>query len=180
VPDLPSFPIVPLTGAATVELTLEERFAVLHNIFKHQTFAIYKRIGEEFGYEAANRICAEVADEATPMLAEAYRRKFSLPGDGAALVSQVLQAEFQGEGGDAEVLSETPDEAEIDVLCGFGAALQKPRFASIPITEGLCEGGCRVWSGDIARTVDPRLRTERLTWMGEGAARCRYRIWREP
>jgi hypothetical protein len=174
------FPIIDLQGPATVELSLEERFAVLHNVFKHQYFAVYKRIGELYGWDVANRIAAEVADEATPMLAEAYRRRFNLPGEGAALVSQVLQAEFQAEGSDAAVLTESPDEAELDINCGFGNALQKPRFADIPITDGLCEKGCRAWADDIAKTVDPDLHAERLTWMGAGAPRCRYRIWREP
>jgi hypothetical protein len=173
------FPIIELEGPATVELSLEDRFAVLHNIFKHQYFAVYRRIGELYGWEVANRIAAEVADEATPMLAEAYRGRFGLAGEGAALVSQVMQAEFQGEGSDAAVLLESADEAELDVNCAFGAALQKPRFAEIPITEGLCEQGCRMWAGDIARSVDPELKADRLSWMGAGASRCKYRIWRE-
>lgn len=173
------FPIIDLEGPSTVELPLEERYAVLHNVFKHQYFAVYRRIGELYGWDAANRIAAEVADEATPMLAEAYRRRFSLPGEGAALVSQVMQAEFQAEGSDVAVLSETPDGAELDVNCAFGNALQKPRFAGIPITDGLCERGCRQWADQIAKTVDEDLGADRLTWMGDGAPRCRYRIWRE-
>jgi hypothetical protein len=173
------FPILELEGPATVELALEQRFSILHNIFKHQYFAVYKRIGELYGWDVANRIAGEVADEATPMLAEAYQRRFELPGKGAALVSQVIQVEFQGEGSDAAVVTETADEAELDLNCTFGNALQKPRFRDIPITDGLCEAGCRVWADDIAKSVDPELNAERLTWMGDGAPRCKYRVWRE-
>jgi hypothetical protein len=174
------FPVVELEGPGTVQLTLEERFGILHNIFKHQYFAVYKKIGELYGWEIANRIAAEVADEASPFIAEAYRRKFDLKGESAMLVSQVLQAEFQGEGSDVAVLEETEEAAEIDVLCTFGSALQSPRFSSIPITDGLCERGCRGWTQDVAESVDNRLRTDRLTWMGDGAPRCRFRIERSP
>jgi hypothetical protein len=170
------FPVIELEGPGTVELTLEERFGILHSIFKHQYFAVYKKIGELYGWDVANRLSAEVADEATPFIAEAYRKKFALTGEAAALVSQVLQAEFQGEGSDVAVLEETEEHAEIDVLCTFGAALQNPRFASIPITDGLCEKGCRLWTNDVAKTVDPRLSTDRLTWMGDGSPRCRFTI----
>lgn len=173
------FPIVPLEGPGSVQLTLEERYAVLHNVFKHQWFAVHKRIGERFGWEEANRMAAEVADEALPLLVDAYRRKFDLSGTGAALVSQVLQAEFQGEGSDVALLHEDADEAEIDVLCTFGDAIQRPRFKDIPVTDGLCERGCRVWADKLARTADPDLRSDRLTWMGDGAPRCRFRIRRE-
>jgi hypothetical protein len=178
-PNDQKFPVIDLQGPNTVELALEERFGILHSIFKHQYFAVYKRIGELYGWDVANRIAGEVADEATPMLAEAYRKRFNLEGEGAALVSQVMQVEFQGEGSDAAVITETPDEAELDLNCTFGNALQKPRFRDIPITDGLCEAGCRGWADDIAKTVDPELRAERLTWMGDGAPRCKYRVWRE-
>ena len=172
------FPIIETDPSATVRLSLAERLGILHNVFKHQYFAVYRLIGERYGWQVANEIAGEVASEASPMLAEAYRKKFSLPGTGAALVSQVIQAEFQGEGSDAAVLEESHDAAELDILCGFGDALQKPRFAEIAITEGLCERGCRLWAKDIAATVDPELEAERLTWMGDGAPRCRFRIER--
>jgi hypothetical protein len=174
------FPIIEPDATATVQLTLAERFGILHNIFKYQYFAVYRVIGERFGWDVANEIAGDVASEASPMLAEAYRKKFSLPGEGAALMSQVMQAEFQGEGSDAAVTEESVDAAQIEILCGFGAALQKPRFAEIPITDGLCERGCRQWAKDIAATIDPELQVERLTWMGDGAPRCRYRIERQP
>jgi hypothetical protein len=173
------YPILEPIGRRTVELSIEQRFGVLHNIFKHQFFATYKRIGERFGWDVANEIAGDVAADATPMLAAAYQRKFALPGKGAALVSQVVQAEFQAEGSDADVIREDGDEAELDILCGFGSALQQPKFQSIEITSGLCETGCRLWIDEIAQTVEPDLRAERLTWMGAGAARCRFRIRRE-
>ena len=171
------FPIIDLKGPNTVELTLEQRFGMLHNIFKHQYFAVYRQIGERYGWAAANEIATAVADEATPMLAEAYRRKFGLPGRRAALVSQVIQAEFQGEGSDAAVTEENEDRAELEINCCFGAALQSQRFADVPITNGLCEKGCRQWVKDIAQTVHSDLDAERDTWMGDGAARCRFRIF---
>lgn len=170
-------PIIELEEKSTVKLTLEQRFAILHNIFKHQYFAVYREIGQRFGWRTANEISATVADEATPMLAEAYRRKFALQGSGAQLVSQVMQAEFQGEGSEARVIEETPKRAELEVNCTFGHALQSKRFEDVPITNGLCEQGCRRWLRDIAATVDPQLDAERDTWMGDGASRCRFRIF---
>lgn len=173
------FPIIPLEGPSTVELTLEQRFEIMQNIFKYQFFATNRRIGEQFGFEHANKMIVDVADEATPLLAEGYRKKYNLPGKGAALVSQVIQVEFQGEGSDAAVITETEEEAELDINCVMGAMLQNPKFGEIPIHEGLCEGGCRIWADDIAQTVGDDLHADRLTWMGDGAPRCRFRVWRE-
>jgi hypothetical protein len=170
-------PIFDLEENSTVKLTLEQRFGILHNVFKHQYFAVYKEIARRHGWREANEVSAAVSDEATPMLAAAYQRKFDLPGEGAALVSQVVQAEFQGEGSEVEVLEETPERAEISINCGFGHALQHKRFSDLPITNGLCEQGCRQWTRDIAGTVDENLDSERDTWMGAGAARCVYRIF---
>jgi hypothetical protein len=170
-------PIVELEEDSTVKLSLEQRFGILHSIFKHQYFAVYREIGERFGWRVANEISAAVADEATPMVAEAYARKFGLTGEGAALVSQVMQAEFQGEGSEARVIEERPERAEIEVNCTFGHALQNPRFQDIPISNGLCEQGCRQWLRDVAATVDSGLDAERDTWMGDGAPRCRFRIF---
>jgi hypothetical protein len=170
-------PIIELEEESSVKLTLEQRFGILHNIFKHQYFAVYREIGRRFGWQVANEISASVADDATPMLAAAYQRKFELEGEGAELVSQVLQAEFQGEGSEAKVLDERPERAEIAVNCTFGHALQSKRFEDVPISNGLCEQGCRQWLRDIAATVDPDLDAERDTWMGDGAPRCVYRIF---
>lgn len=170
-------PIIELEEESSVKLTLEQRFAILHNIFKHQYFAVYREIGRRFGWQVANEISAKVADDATPMLAAAYQRKFGLQGEGAALVSQVMQAEFQGEGSEARLVEERRERAEIEVNCTFGHALQSKRFEDVPITNGLCEQGCRQWLRDIAATVDPGLDAERDTWMGDGAPRCVYRIF---
>lgn len=170
-------PIYDLEASSSVKLTLEERFGILHNIFKHQYFAVYKEIGRRYGWREANEISAVVSDEATPMLAAAYQRKFDLPGESAALVSQVVQAEFQGEGSEVEVLEERPERAEVSINCTFGHALQSKRFNDVPITNGLCEQGCRQWVRDIAATVDPGLDSERDTWMGDGSPRCVYRIF---
>jgi hypothetical protein len=174
----PRFPIIDLEGPSTLQLTLEQRYELVHNVFKHLFFGVYRHIGETYGWEAANKIAGDVSDESTPILVELFRKKFDLDGQGAALVSQVIQAEFQGEGSDPAVLAESQDEAELDLLCGMGAAMRTPSLA-IPIEHGLCEQGCRVWAQDLARSVDQELRVERLSWMGDGAARCRYRIWRE-
>lgn len=173
------FPVLDLQGPNTVELTLEQRYELMHNVFKHFFFGVYRHIGERYGWDVANDIAAAVSDEATPIIAEAFRHKFELEAEGAALVSQVMQAEFQGEGSDVAVLAETEDEADLDIRCAMGAAIRRPRFA-IPIVDGLCERGCRLWGADVARSVDPELRVERLTWMGDGADRCRYRITRGP
>jgi predicted ArsR family transcriptional regulator len=170
-------PIIELEEESTVKLTLEQRFGILHNIFKHQYFAVYIAIADRLGWQVANEISSAVADEATPMLAAAYQRKFNLGGEGAAAVSQVLQAEFQGEGSEARVVEETTERAAIEVNCTFGHALQSERFKDVPITNGLCEQGCRQWLKDIAATVDPDLDAERDTWMGDGAPRCNYRIF---
>ena len=170
-------PIIELEEESSVKLTLEQRFGILHNIFKHQYFAVYREIGKRFGWQVANEISASVADDATPMLAAAYQRKFELEGEGAALVSQVMQAEFQGEGSEAKLIEESPERAEIAVNCTFGHALQSKRFEDVPITNGLCEQGCRQWLRDIAATVDPGLDAERDTWMGDGAPRCVYRVF---
>lgn len=173
------FPILEPIGERTVALSIAQRFGILHNVFVHQYFATYKAIADRYGWEVANEIAGEITADATPMLAEAYRRKFDLPGEGAALVSQVVQTEFQGEGSDVEVISEDADDAELEILCGFGSLLQRPRYRGTPITDGLCERGCRIWMQEIAGTVSSDLTAERLAWMGDGAPRCRFRITRE-
>lgn len=170
-------PIYSLEQSSTVKLDLEQRFGILHNIFKHQYFAVYREIASRFGWRVANEISAAVSDEATPMLAAAYQRKYELTGERAELTSKVVQVEFQGEGAEVEVLEESPERAEVSINCGFGHALQTDRFKDLPITNGLCEQGCRQWIRDIAATIDPDLDSERDTWMGDGAETCRYRIF---
>jgi hypothetical protein len=172
-------PIIELEEESTVKLTLEQRFGILHNIFKHQYFAVYVAIADRLGWQVANEISAAVADAATPILAAAYQKKFDLGGEGAAAASQVFQAEFQGEGSEVRVVEDSPERAAIEVNCTFGHALQSSRFKDVPITNGLCEQGCRQWLKDIAATVDATLDCERDTWMGDGAPRCNYRIFRK-
>ncbi|HEX3801996.1 MAG TPA: hypothetical protein VHV75_04070 [Solirubrobacteraceae bacterium] len=171
------YPILEPIGERTVSLTVNERFGILHNIFKHQYFATYKAIADRYGWDVANEIAGGITTEATPMLADAYRRKFNLTGAGAALVSQVVQTEFQGEGSDVAVLHEDEESAELEILCGFGSALQGEKYRGTPITDGLCGAGCRVWMQDIAQSISPDMTAEREQWMVDGAPRCRYRIW---
>jgi hypothetical protein len=170
------YPLIKLEGPSTVQLTLEQRYAVMVNIFKHQYFAVYRLIGQRYGVELANEIAAAVAAEAIPGIAQLYRKKFNLEGEGAALLSQIMQAEFQAEGSDVVVHEETPQHAEIEIFCMFGNALQSHRFDDSHIEDGLCHQGCAAWSDSVAKTIQPNLRTERLTWMGDGAPSCRYVI----
>jgi hypothetical protein len=170
------FPVIDLKGPSTVELTLEQRYSLVVNIFKRQYFAVYRLIGERFGVEAANQIAIDVAEEAIPFVAEHYRRTFKLDGQGAALMSQILQAEFQSEGSDVAVLEETDSRSKVDINCLFGDALQSGRFKDSNIADGLCQRGCAVWVDKVAKTIDPRLEAERMTWMGDGAPTCRYVI----
>jgi hypothetical protein len=172
------YPVINLEGPSTVHLTLEQRYAVMVNIFKHQYFAVYRLIGQRFGVEAANEIAAEVAGESIPNIARQYRKSFDLDGQGAALMSQILQAEFQSEGSDVVVHEETSQHADIEIFCLFGNALQSHRFDDSHIEEGLCNRGCAAWSDSVAKTIDPNLKTERLTWMGDGAPSCRYVVSR--
>ena len=139
-------------------LEAARHFAGFRGSTEAELAAWLRQILAEFGWDVANRLSVEVADEATPLLAEGYRRKFGLEGEGAALVSQVMQTEFLGEGSDVDLIHEDRDSAEVDINCTFGAMLQKPKFGRLPVTDGLCEGGCRGWAGDIARSVDPELR----------------------
>jgi hypothetical protein len=182
------FPVIPVEGPTTVALTLEDRYATLLNVYKFQYFAVFRHIGERWGWETANQIADEMAEEAIPVIAEGYRRRFGLPGEGAALVSQVLSAEFQAEGGDFESVVETEDEAEYTVLCAFGGALQSGRFDDVDITDGLCHRGCWGWTQKVSETVKPGLVVKRTHWMGtppegresgsehNGCQRCRFTI----
>jgi hypothetical protein len=170
------FPVLDLEGPSDVKLSLEERYATLLNVYKFQYFAIFRHIGVRWGWEAANDIADEMAAEGIPVIARGYQRKFDLPGEGAALVSQVLTAEFQVEGGDVEVLVENEEEAEYKVLCSFGDALQSGKFDNVKITDGLCTRGCWGWTQRLSDTVKPGLKVDRLTWMGNGAPRCHFTI----
>lgn len=173
---MPKFPILDLEGPSDVKLTLEQRYSTLLTVYKLQYFAIFRHIGERFGWEAANDIADDMAAEGIPFIAKGYQRKFDLPGEGAALVAQVLTSEFQVEGGDVEVIVENEAEAEYKVLCSFGDALQSGKFDDVDITDGLCTRGCWGWTQAMADTVKPGLHVERLTWMGNGAPRCHFKI----
>jgi hypothetical protein len=174
------FPIFDLEGPSTVELTLEQRYATLESIFVHQYFQLYRLLGERLGWEAANEIALEVPESSVPLIVEGYRRKFGLEGEGAALLSQVLQAEFQAEGSDVEVVEESAEGATIEVLCAFGGMLQSGRYDDVKIERGLCHEGCAGWMNRVGETVEPAVGAVRETWMGDGAERCRFRLQAKP
>lgn len=173
------FPIIDLEGPADVELTLEQRYETLSNIFTHQFFQLYRLVGKRYGWEAANDLAAEVPEPSVPLIVEGYRRKFGLQGEGAELLAKVLQAEFQAEGSDVAVLEEGPDAAAFEVLCSFGDVLQGDRYADVEIADGLCHRGCEGWMNDVGATVEGGVSAERQTWMGDGAPRCRFALRRE-
>jgi hypothetical protein len=170
------FPIFDLEGPGSVELSLEQRYETLENIFVHQFFQLYRILGARVGWDLANEIALEVPESSVGLIVEGYRRKFGLGGEGAELLSQVLQAEFQAEGSDVAVVDESPAEATIDVLCTFGGMLQSGRYADVKIEHGLCHEGCAGWMGRVGATMDPPVQAQRLTWMGEGASRCRFAL----
>jgi hypothetical protein len=170
------FPINPLEGPGTVELSLEQRFETLESIFIHQFFQLYRILGNRLDWETANEILLEVPESSIPLLVEGYRKKFDLDGEGAKLLSQVLQAEFQGEGSDVAVLEESTEYAEIDVLCAFGGMLQSGRYDDVKITPGLCHEGCEGFICRLGETMETKVHAERTAWMGDGAERCRFKL----
>jgi hypothetical protein len=172
------FPIADLEGPGSVRLSLEDRYATLSSIFIHQYFELYRLLGERLGWEAANDIALAVPDSSVPFVVEGYTRRFGLEGEGAELLCRVLQAEFQAEGSDVAVADETPDHASFDVLCSFGDMLQSGRYADVKIERGLCHDGCAGWIGKVGATMDPPVGAERVTWMGDGAPRCRFALSR--
>jgi hypothetical protein len=183
-----TYPAIPIEGPTTVELTLEQRYETLINVYKFQYFAIFRHIGERWGWEVANDIADEMAAEAIPTIGAGYARKFGLPGEGAAHVAQVLSAELQAEGSDVETVHESEDSAEYKIYCTFGNALQSGRFDGVDITEGLCHRGCWGWTQKLADTLDQNLVVERTHWMGtpkegedsgspnNGCEYCRYTV----
>jgi hypothetical protein len=172
------FPIIDLEGPGSVALSLEQRYSALANIFVHQFFQLYRELGRRLGWEAANDVAATVPESSIPLIVEGYRRKFELDGEGAALLSQVLQAEFQAEGSDVAVQHEAPDSAGFEVLCSFGAMLQSGRYDDVKIERGLCHEGCAGWMERVGETMDPPVDAKRLVWMGDGAPRCRFALQR--
>lgn len=177
-----------MQGRNTVELSLAQLYETLLNVFKFQYFAVFRHIGVRWGWEVANDIADEIAAEAVPIVAQGYKRKFGLPGGGAALVTQVLSAEFQAEGSDFDTIAEGRDGAEYTVLCTFGGALQSGSLEDVDITEGLCHRGCWGWTQRLAKSVKPELEVKRTHWMGtppegrgsgseyNGCPRCRFVI----
>jgi hypothetical protein len=173
------FPIFDLEGPGTVELSLEQRYETLESVFIHQFFQLYRLLGQRFGWEVANEIALEVPESSVPLIVPGYQRKFGLEGEGAALLSQVMQAEFQAEGSDVAVEDETPDGAAFDVLCSFGGMLQSGKYEDVKIEHGLCHEGCAGWMSRVGETMDPPVTAERQTWMGDGAPRCRFVLERQ-
>lgn len=173
------YPILDLEGPNTVELTLEQRYETLESVFIHQFFQLYRIIGRRFGWDVANEIALEVPESSVPLIAPGYKRKFGLEGEGAALISQVMQAEFQAEGSDVAVLEESPDSAVFEVDCSFGGMIQSGTYEDVKITPGLCDEGCAGWMGRVGGTQDPPVAAEREAWMGDGAPRCRFRLTAE-
>jgi hypothetical protein len=172
------FPTLAQSGCS-VELPLEERYRVLHSIWRHEHLETMKRIADRFGMEAAIDIAAMYGYGHTSGIVKHYAEKFGLTGQGAAAVAQVFQIEMQVEGSGVEVIHDTADLAEFKANCCFGDLFQKERFAAHrPISEAVCNRGCRGWMVDMGATVAPDLQVERLAWMVEGAPRCHYRISR--
>jgi hypothetical protein len=177
-PSKTRFPTLAQSGCA-VELTLEERYRVLHSIWRHEHLETMKRIADRFGMEAAIDIAAMYGYGHTAGLVQLYAEKFGLTGQGAAAVAQVAQMELQVEGSGVEVLHETADLAEFKADCCFGDLFQKKRYEDHrPLSQAICNRGCRGWMADMGATVAQDLQVERLAWMVDGAPRCHYRISR--
>jgi hypothetical protein len=172
------FPIMNLEGPGSVELSLEQRYETLESVFIHQFFQLYRILGRRLGWAVANEIALEVPESSVPLIVEGYRKKFALQGEGAALLCQVMQAEFQAEGSDVAVTEENAEEATFDVLCSFGGMLQGGKYDDVKIEHGLCHEGCAGWMSRVGGTLDPPVEAERLTWMGDGAPRCRFALKR--
>jgi hypothetical protein len=171
------FPVIDPAGPVARKLSLEERYATLATLYKFQYFATYRHIAEHAGWEVANDIADGMAAEAIPHIAAGYKRKFDLPGDGAALVAQVHATEMIVEGADVETISETEDAAEYKVLCPWGQAIQSGKFDdTAPIYDGLCRRGCWQFMQRVGETVRDDLHVEREAWMGDGAPRCHFTI----
>ena len=168
------FPILEPKGTA-VELSLSERYTILMNAFKQQYFAWARHVASRYGWKTANEIAQAVVDESVPFIASGFKRKFKLTGDGAELIGRVMRIQFLADGSEPTVTRESPNDVEFKVLCMWGGALQSGKFP-IEIADGLCHQGCVGWAQRVADTVDPAITVERLTWMGEGAERCHFRV----
>jgi hypothetical protein len=170
------FPILDPKGTS-IEMSLAERYTTMMNAFKHQYFAWARQVAARYGWKTANEIAQAVADESIPFMVPGFTRKFNLKGEGAELVARVLRVQFLADGSEPTVTAEAPDHVEFKVLCMWGGALQSGKFP-IEIAGGLCHEGCVGWAQRVATTVDPQIKVERLTWMGEGAPRCHFRVAR--
>jgi hypothetical protein len=168
------FPIIDVEGPTNVELSLEQRYETVASILVHQFFQLYRLVGARYGWEAANDLAAEVPEPSVPLLVRGYQKKFGLEAEGAALLSQVMQAEFLSEGSDVAVVEEEADGAAFEVLCTFGAMLQSDKYDDVKIADGLCHRGCEGWMNEVGKTIDPPVTAVRETWMGDGAPRCRF------
>src|SRR5262249_50045343 len=144
-----------------------------------QYFATQSHIARHAGWEVANQIADDMASESIPMLAEGFKRRYSLPGESAALVAQVHITEMLVEGADVETITETADEAEYKVNCPWGHAIQSGKFEDAAlVAEGLCHRGCWNFMQRVADTVAEGLQVDRKAWMGDGAPSCHFLITR--
>jgi hypothetical protein len=173
------FPVIDIEGPTNVEMTLEQRYETVSNVLVHQFFQLYRLVGARYGWEAANDLAAEVPEPSTPLIVRGYQKKFGLEGEGAALLAQVLQAEFLAEGSDVNVIEETPEQACFEVECTFGAILQSDKYNDVKIEDGLCHRGCEGWINEVGETIDPPVGAVREAWMGDGAPRCRFAMKRK-
>ena len=173
----PEFPILEPKNVR-LNLTLADRYATMMNAFKHQYFAWARHVAERYGWQVSNEIAQEVVDESIPVMVPGFRRRFGLTGEGPELVGKVVRAQLLADGSEPAVIRETTEHVEFDVRCMWGGALQSGKFP-IEIAKGLCHEGCVGWAQRVAQTVDEGIKVERLTWMGEGAPRCHFRIVRE-
>jgi hypothetical protein len=171
------FPVMAPAGPVTRPLTVAERYQTLQTLYKFQYFATYRHIAKHVGWDVANDIADEMAAEAIPHLAQGYKRRYGLPGEGAALVAQVHITEMIVEGSDVETVSESEEEAEYHVLCPWGEAIQSGKFDdAAPVYDGLCRRGCWEFMQRVGETVRDDLHVDRKAWMGDGAPRCHFKI----
>jgi hypothetical protein len=171
------FPILDLEGPITRPLTIEERYETLETLYKYQYFATYRHIAQHAGWDVAKKIADDMAAEAIPHIAEGYKRRYGLRGEGVALVAQVHITEMIVEGADVETITESEVEAEYKVLCPWGDAIQSGKFDDAePIYDALCGGSCRDFMQRVADTVAGDIQVDRKAWMGDGAPRCHFRV----
>lgn len=165
--------------SSSTVLTLEERYGTVVSILVHQYFQLYRVLGERFGWDVANEIAGEVPQSSVPLIVRGYQRKFGLAGTGAELLARVFSAEFEAEGSEVTIESQSEKRAEFEVLCSFGEMLQSDQYSDVLIHEGLCNRGCLGWMDRVGQTLDRPVSVERTRWMGAGASRCEFALQRE-